>query len=339
MQNSANRLSSASAAAVFSVVLLLVGCENSSEGGSSARAISPTSRSFERTDVSFKVANPQEGNAERVLHGYRIDPACRSDSAVLLLHGLSYTSEAWDFRPEQGYSYARTLAAAGYTVIAIDRLGYGQSVLDNGYLVSPFSHAEMAHEVILKLRKEFTHVAVGGHSAGAHTAELEAAYFGDVDAVIPMAYATALGPEFFQDAIANDVPGTLQSDYVYFLGTPEHRAEMFFSTDADPGMVEADAAAAVLTPSGDVQGSFATHFLRNELITVPVFLQLAVGDRLISVDYAEEEAATFVSAPSVTLDIVAQAGHTYMLHPSGIAAGQRIADWLHTLPSMPACGR
>ena len=72
-------------------------------------------------------------------------------------------------------------------------------------------------------------------------------------------------------------------------------------------------------------------------VDVPVFLQLAEDDQLFPVGYASLAAASFVLSPSVTLDIVPQAGHTYMLHHSGPPAAERIAAWLHSLPQTPHC--
>ena len=86
-----------------------------------------------RRPVEFMVQNPAEGGTARRIVGYRYDTFCASPTAVLLMHGLSYTKEAWDF---PGYSVAQKIAEAGYAAFAIDRLGYGESKLDNGYNVT-----------------------------------------------------------------------------------------------------------------------------------------------------------------------------------------------------------
>jgi hypothetical protein len=54
--------------------------------------------------VEFQVKNPDEGGAARTIVGDRFDTFCTSPTAVLLLHGLSYTRQAWDF---PGYSVAQ----------------------------------------------------------------------------------------------------------------------------------------------------------------------------------------------------------------------------------------
>jgi pimeloyl-ACP methyl ester carboxylesterase len=290
---------------------------------------------LQRRDVAFTVTNLQELGGERQVAGFRVDPPCDASTVVFLQHGLSYTGEAWDF---PGYSYARTLAAAGYSVVAIDRPGYGRSPLDSGYTVSTEVYAHAAAQIVEQLRDEFEHVVVGGHSAGAEVTELTAGLFGGVDAVIGMGYTHFPSPEIYSDFLTGDIPRALADDYEYFLGTPEHRAEMFFTADADPAVVAADTAAAVLTPSGEILtiGNQPSQSV-TALIDVPVYLQLAEFDRLFPVESAELEAARFLGAPSVTVDRVAAAGHTYMLHPTGRAAADRLAAWLRTLPGAPFC--
>jgi hypothetical protein len=95
---------------------------------------------------------------------------------------------------------------------------------------------------------------------------------------------------------------------------------------------------AVPTPSGEIltigpQPSRAVV----PLISVPVFLQLADGDRLFPMAMADLEAALYLAAPSVTVDRVPDAGHTFMLHPSGRAAADRLAAWLQAQPGTPPC--
>ena len=186
--------------------------------------------SLVRQPVEFTVMNTQEGNAARKLVGYRYDPFCQSKTAVLLLHGLSYTKEAWDF---PGYSVAQEIAKAGYTVLAYDRLGYGESKLENGYMVTHEAMAGQANQVIKQLRDQgFGHVVLGGHSAGAGATEFLAGTFGGVDAIMPLGWHHRPSNELGQDFFTGDTPRALQDDYEFVLGTPEHRAEMFESAES-----------------------------------------------------------------------------------------------------------
>ena len=289
-----------------------------------------------RQDVAFTVANPLEPGEARTIRGFRIDPPCQASTVILLQHGLSYTGEAWDFFPE--YSTARILARAGYSVVAIDRLGYGRSPLDNGRLVSVEAYASMAHQITEALRQEFDHVVVGGHSAGAEATETMAGMFGGADAILALGYHQFPAPELVAEFSTGDGVRALQDDYEYFMDNPQQRAEWFYTPHAEQRVIDADNAAAVLTPSGEIH-SIAKQPSRYVMarIDVPVYLQLADSDRLFPVEYADETAALFASAPSVTVDVVADAGHTFMLHPTGPDGARRIATWLQGLPQTPAC--
>jgi pimeloyl-ACP methyl ester carboxylesterase len=289
-----------------------------------------------RRRVEFTVVNSAEGNKQRQIVGYRYDTFCQSPTAVLLMHGLSYTKESWDF---PGYSVAQKIAAAGYTVIAIDRLGYGESKLDNGYQVGHEQYAGMANQIVQQLRQQgFSHVVLGGHSAGAGTTELEAGIFGGVDAIMALGWHHRPSNQLVQDFFTGDYVRAAQDDYEYFLGTPEHRAEMFYNPSADPAVVEADTRAAVLTPSGEIFsiGKQPSRFVVGN-IKVPVFLQFGDSDKLFEVEYAKMHAEEFRQSPSVTVDIVPDAGHTFMLTKNGIAGTDRLVNWLRSRPEAPSC--
>jgi pimeloyl-ACP methyl ester carboxylesterase len=252
------------------------------------------------------------------------------------MHGLSYTKESWDF---PGYSVAQRLAEAGYAVVAFDRLGYGESKLDDGYHVTHEAYADMAHQVVEQLRGQgFSHVVLGGHSAGAGTTELEAALYGGVDAIMALGWHHRPSNQLGQDFFTGDYLRAAQDDYEYFLGTPQHRAEMFYTASADPAVVEADTKAAVPTPSGEIFsiGKQPSRFVMGN-VKVPVFLQFGDSDRLFELQYAQMHAGEFFNSPSVTVDVVKDAGHTFMLTKNGLAGTDKMVEWLKSRPEAPSC--
>jgi pimeloyl-ACP methyl ester carboxylesterase len=289
-----------------------------------------------RRPVEFTVKNAAEQGAARQIAGYRYDTFCNSPTVVVLMHGLSYTKESWDF---PGYSVAQKLAEAGYAVVAIDRLGYGESKLDDGYHVTHEAHADMARQVVEQLRGQgFAHVVLGGHSAGAGTTELEAGLYGGVDAIMALGWHHRPSNQLGQDFFTGDYLRAAQDDYEYFLGTPQHRAEMFYTASADPAVVAADTGAAVPTPSGEI---FSIGKQPSRLVVgnikVPVFLQFGDSDRLFEAQYAQMHAEEFRSAASVTVDVVKDAGHTFMLTKNGLAGTDRMVEWLRTRSGAPSC--
>lgn len=319
--------------------------------GAVAAAIlaTPMPSNADGADLSFQVTNLHDGNGYSV-RGSLFEPDdCDASAVVVLMHGLSYTREAWNL---DGYSVVEPILDAGYAVVTIDRLGYGQSVLDDGYQISSEGHAYIAGQIIEQLRTgetnagSFEEVVLGGHSAGAEASLLAAGLFGAVqpegisapDAVAGLGYHHFPSQQIITDFFTGDYLRAAQDDYEYFLGTEEHRQWMFFTEFADPDVVAADAAAAVLTPSGEVFsiGKQPSRYLAAS-IDIPVFLQFGDSDRLFPVEFVDQEAALFASAPSVTVDVVENSGHTFMLHPAGIAGSERLANWLTDSSNTSGC--
>ncbi len=311
-------------------------CLAAAAAGFAFATTAPAEQTHSTVKTQFTVHNPAEQGAERSVFGFRMDPPCKASTVVLLQHGLSYHKEAWDF---PGYSVMERLAAAGYSSVAIDRLGYGQSKLDDGNKVSFEAYADMANQIVGQLREEFAHVVMGGHSAGAGLSEYAQGVYGSADAIIALGWHHRPSDELGQEFIAEDTTRSFEDDYEYFLGTPQYRAEMFYEPDADPAVVKADTEAANLTPSGEIQtiGKQPSRYAVGN-VKVPVFIQLAEKDRLFEPQYADMHASEFLSAPSVTVDIVPGAGHTFMLAPEGPAGTDRMVSWLKSRPEAPACG-
>lgn len=300
-----------------------------------AAAASPVSGRADAAgaNISFEVHNLHEAIVTRTIQGTLFEPDCPSNTIVVLMHGLSYTRAAWNV---DGYSVVEPLLDAGVSVVTIDRLGYGDSVLPNGYDISSEGHAYIASQIVRQLHTRAGTVVLGGHSAGGEVAMLTAGLFGGPDAIAVLGYHHAPSPEIVTEFVTGDSVRALQDDYEYFLENPEYRADMFFTSAADPAVVAADAEAAVLTPSGEIL-TIGNQPSRQVVaaIDVPVFLQFGDSDRLFPVEYADEEALLFASAPSVGVDVVPSAGHSFMLHPTGPAGSDRLATWVASIA--PTC--
>jgi pimeloyl-ACP methyl ester carboxylesterase len=289
----------------------------------------------QRRPISFQVSNPQEDGKQRTIAGYRYDPPCKASTVILLQHGLSYSGEAWDF---PGYSVARPLAAAGYAVVAIDRLGYGASKLEDGNRVSQEAFADMTRQMVTQLRREFDHVILGGHSAGGGVTMLTQGLFGSGDAILVLAWHHRPSDRLVQQFVTKEEPRAMRDDYMYWLGSPENRTSWHFTSAGDPAVVTADAHAAVLTPSGEIHsiGKQPSRYVTPN-IRVPVFLQLGESDPEFEPKYADMERQLLSNSPSVTVDVVPGAAHTFMLHPSGRDGTTRLVDWVKARPEAPAC--
>ncbi len=142
-----------------------------------------------------------------IIHGRLcLPPGKKKPTTVMLaMHGITYTNSYWnvDLEPET-YNFAQYMAGAGYAVFSIDRLGHGKSSKPPSALVTLDAHAEVAHQLIGKLRagevggSKFGKVILVGYSYGSATSLRESSKYNDADAVI----ATAWGNTFQNRALA-----------------------------------------------------------------------------------------------------------------------------------------
>lgn len=305
--------------------------------------------------VSFRVRNPADPLFSRTVRGTLFapaaDPTC-GQTVVLLLHGLSYASYAWDFPldPDR-YSVARALARAGYVAVAVDELGYGASDKPNGWLLTVESYGSLTAQLVQKLRagkysaasaRPFQRVVLFGHSAGTEMSELAVGLHGEGDGLIASAYTHFPSTGILVSVLTEDSVAALLWPYIYFGGTAEDRAQYMYALDvADPAVVAEDTARAQLTPSGEIL-TIGAQPSRTALplIDEPVLLLLAERDALfpteaLGIDYAAAELALFTGTPDRSLVRIPDAGHSFMLHPNAPVAHAAVTDWLGD--RFPAC--
>ncbi len=146
------------------------------------------------------------GASEFTISGRLCLPAGKKPATVMLaMHGITYTNSYWnvDLEPER-YNFSRYMTRAGYAVFSIDRLGHGKSSKPPSQLVTLDAHAEVANELIGKLRAgevggtKFSRVILVGYSYGSATSFRTTSKYNAADTVI----ATAWGSTFQNRALA-----------------------------------------------------------------------------------------------------------------------------------------
>jgi pimeloyl-ACP methyl ester carboxylesterase len=128
------------------------------------------------------------------LAGHLCTPTHGTPTTIMLLaHGGTYNSAYWSWPQDPAfYSFVWRALAAGYGVLAIDRLGDGQSSHPDATLDTFTAQAATLHQVITALRtgttatgRRWVHVIEIGHSFGAaEIAQQLTTYPHDADAVI-----------------------------------------------------------------------------------------------------------------------------------------------------------
>lgn len=264
---------------------------------------------------------------------------------------------------DNAFNFAAQLSARGCIVIALDHLGVGASSRPrDGFALTPHvlagANAHAVQTLCAQLRAgtlspslpalaDFIAVGVG-HSMGGMLTALQQAHYRSYAAVALLGFGTRglsdyLSPE--ARAYADDAAGArahiaalarAQGDDPYpELAIAAGNARAIYGGGADRRAVAALAAArtnllAVAGLFSMIPGSTAPECAR---IDVPVFL--GVGDRDIT-GSAHAIPASFSASPDVTLQVLAETGHSHFLFPSSAQLCARLAGWIDTvLPRRP----
>lgn len=313
--------------------------------------------------VAFEVANvnrslvrcPSDGAVHQV-KGLLVSPAAAapgaggSDSATLYLHGLSIDRSFWSLGTVPRYDYAAALARAGHTSVVIDRLGYGESDRPGGNQTCLGADADVAHQIIGKLRTgdyataggdapRFEKVALAGHGVGALIAHLEAFSFGDIDGLVAMSYTPQVRPRafelFYASRIVCDAGGEPAREggpglYGYFGQTAAEFDELFFHS-AEPAARDAAAALRARDPCG-AGGSIIDALVQDlkslPRVGVPVLVVCGEEDSMTPSFACPHLKRRYTGSPDVSLRIVRNAGHALPLERAAPGFRRRVSTWL-----------
>jgi len=272
----------------------------------------------------------------------------KRDTVQVLLHGGTYNHKYWDAGTINGvdYSYARFMAERCYAVLALDRLGAGESSKPDGDFLDKDENAASIAQVLISLRanhnptgRKFKQIALVGHSLGTFSSIYTLGAYGQLaDALVATGWVNAPGvvpidPALFQALLANP----------YSVLPSEARSALFYySPSADPDVIAFDNASLADAQGrgflldtievlqaralGDVAAIKALTLV--DQVTIPVFLQLGDRDVLAPASSAVTDAAFYTGAPSVTINTLTDMGHDYNLHLNRLTGWQAIADWL-----------
>ena len=333
----------AAVAFVFALALLSTGHADNGENNCSPATIpvSIVSGAPKVYSVYGKLCHPENG-----------------PSAVIqiLVHGYTYDHRYWAF-PGFGddYDYVNAANKAGYTTLAIDRLGSaGASSRPPSALITLQAGAVSLHDVISAARDggvpggPYDKVITVGHSAGTAIAWIEASLFHDVDGII----ATGFGHPFgaVQGLVLNTIPAFLDPDLRPLVGwdlgylttAPGSRDDLFYSIEtSDPAVIAYDEATKGLGASGELL-TLSTAELGTLTITAPVLFVMGEHDQIFClgenlggfVDCSSDDA--LYASERVYFPLVSDfeayvhlgAGHNINLHDGATSWFERAAYWM-----------
>ena len=226
------------------------------------------------------------------------------------------------------YAFATQLAERGHTSVLVDRLGYGASDKPPGNDTCFGSEADVAHQMVQALREgtyqtgadepvRFSKVNLGGASVGGLISHIEAYTFGDVDAVINMAWGdytvTPFASQEFADVLVRCAQGGDEGAPPNYAAFFKNSREKFYFNSATPD-VRAAVPALHPDPCGQLSsipaGIVADDTMLGQ-IDVPVQVIFGSADAVCGPQpyAADQQAARYTGSPQVTTTIIPDASH------------------------------
>ncbi len=313
--------------------------------------------------VSFQVQNVNRSlnqcavdGQPYTVHGYLTGPASLLDAPVpppvtLYVHGTNTAQWIWRL-PVEGYDYVQELAERGHVSVTIDRLGYGENPVPDGFGTCTGGNADIAHQVVGRLRAgtyqvegraptRFGKVFMGGHSSGALVAELVASSFGGIDGIVATGWAgigitDETARRFFpmfdscqQGLLAGTPPGPEADGYTYFDPTLADFYQAGVSNQVDPRVREAMRPHHVRSPCGVMLSepiAIMEDLTRLGSIDIPVLLVYGSQDTLRQ--GVDPYAGLFVASPDVSETTIPGAGHIMLIDVNAPMVYDTVAEWL-----------
>jgi len=242
---------------------------------------------------------------------------------IVAVHGTSYGKWMWDV---PGYSWAKYFTGElGYPLLAIDRIGCGDSSHPNGDLLTPCYQLNTLKDCLRQVKKEHTNRKIiwAGHSMGGQYGNLIAAETDLIDGLIIMGLfhckVSGLGPP---------VSAFLADDYV--IWPPEGRGEALYHADgADPAVIAYDNNHAHAIPRGTAFEALGLDKFVLDKIELPVFWAAGEYDKMWeSIDMVSE--VSLYEHADVQSYLQENAGHMNILHLNNQLVLDEIRAWLGT---------
>jgi pimeloyl-ACP methyl ester carboxylesterase len=278
-----------------------------------------------------------------------------SDVLQILVHGYSYDHRYW--APPgfgDGFDYVKSANAAGYSTLAIDRIGSaGESDRPLSALVTLHANAVALHDVIAAARggaiggEPYETVITVGHSLGTAISWIEASLYGDVDGLISTGFGHPVGN--VQDLLLSTIPALLDPrlrplvglDAGYLTTTPGTRDDLFYRVEtAGAGLIAYDEETKGVGTISEI-ATLTLAEIATLSIHAPVLFVMGEHDNIFCFGEALggfddcrtdetlylSERAYFPLVADFETYVQPGSGHNINLHQNAAAWRQRAIDW------------
>jgi len=304
-------------------------------------------------EMTFAVTlSPGDAEAHQVFGVLCARGGVHGKTIQIALHGATYSHLYWDWPLEpETYSYARRATAAGYAVLALDRIGIGRSDHPPAAQVDIAANAYVVHQIVQSLRGgglvvpafgriRAGRVALVGHSLGSAIAIQEAATYGDVDGVALTGASHTVTPVLGEVA-ADFYPASLDPRFAgrdipdgYLTTLPGDRGIFYQAPFFDPRVVALDEETKETITTAELGTAVPALGLAGG-IHVPVLVMVGDFDLAFCAAPSCSASGSLASEPgSYAPDacaeavVIPQAGHDLNLHFTAPLAYGTLLDWM-----------
>jgi hypothetical protein len=282
-------------------------------------------------------------------------------AVTVYLHGFNVGTFNWRPPGMPHLDHADALARLGHASLTVDRLGYDSSGHPHGWLSCFGSQADVAHQLVERLRSgdyavsggtptSFEKVVLAGHDAGAVIADVVAYSYGnDIDGIVHFNWAERGFAEEVQRGFAEaapvcasggqaaeqgppdrDDPAGGPSGYVQFLNDAQIRSTQF---NTEPAMVERLLRLVNRNPCGEFSGVPAVaqiNVQRLPDIRVPVLYGYTEHEFIWTQEALAQQAQLYRNSRDLTTVVIRDAGHFPMFARVAPTFHSTVAEWLRS---------
>jgi pimeloyl-ACP methyl ester carboxylesterase len=272
-------------------------------------------------------------------------PVDQATAVLVCWPGGSYSRAYWDFRlaGHDGYSFAEHMTARGFTVVAVDPLGVGESSRPEDVdLVTLETMTDAATAAVRQLRErlapEGVPVIAIGHSLGGCLSLVEQARHGSYEAVANLGFTHGAKPIHSPESTGPDPEALAVAmehamaffgghwDDGYALAPREPNHAWLHDPDVPADVIAEDDRLASAWPRQSYVGALLAGHSASYAADVssPVFV--AFGEHDVP-EHPHDDIGYYSSSRDVTLMVLPASAHCHNFAGTRALLWDRLADW------------
>jgi pimeloyl-ACP methyl ester carboxylesterase len=301
--------------------------------------------------LTFQVAQTPGGPTDNRMAAWLCAAGSTEHKTIqVLIHGATYDHNYWNFPYHPStYSYVDYMTRAGYAVLSMDRIGYGESTHPpSGASVTLHTGAFTIHQVVQTLRSDQLFVPgfgkvkgerieLVGFSLGSFISILESSNYHDVDGVVLSSYSHTVGAGGIA-SFGLVIPAPLDPKFAnfppdYLSEAPGARQFLFFHLpNVEQPVLDLDEALRQTWTVGELN-DIIPSLSEPPSMHVPVLVvdgdwdTISCNTPCTATNWLANEASFYPADTCAEVKIVPDAGHSLALHKNAQTFFGATREW------------